>query len=151
MRRDPRLTGLSSDHHGSLVLARRILRVCDEGPVEDDFADAVRGVFERELEPHFRVEEDHLLPALEAAGEVELVRRTRSDHARMRELIASLEDDGADQGAVLREFGETLRGHVRFEERQLLPASEERLDSDALDAIAKAHPHPGRFVSGEGP
>ena len=83
MKRDPRLHGLSSEHHHGLVLARRVAQARLE-------AASVRQRFDAELEPHFQLEEEALLPALEAAGAVALAARTRREHAELRQLDATV-------------------------------------------------------------
>jgi len=125
VKRDPRLKGLSSDHHHGLVLARRIAT----GSVA---LDEVRRRFEAELEPHFRTEEERLLPALLAAGERALVERTISDHASLRGHLTAA---GAGQGERLAAFGAALEAHIRFEERELFPAIEASVPSEVLDAL----------------
>lgn len=128
MKRDPRLRDLSSEHHRALVLARE-LRSGGARPtaLEAEFADAI--------EPHFRVEEEWLLPALEAAGEGELVRRTVEDHAHLRGRLALA---AAGDEAAIRELADGLAAHVRFEERELFPRAEQVLDADALERVARA-------------
>lgn len=115
MKRDARLQGLSSDHHRALVLARALRS--GTAPA----LDALRA----ELEPHFRIEEDVLLPALEAAGERALAERTRDDHTFLR---------SAPAGEAL---AERLEAHVRFEERELFPRCEAVLDGAVLDEVAR--------------
>jgi hemerythrin-like domain-containing protein len=131
MKRDPRLHGLTSDHHQGLVLARRIAR----GGVD---AAAVRQRFDAELEPHFLAEEELLLPALAAAGEPELVARTERDHAAMRAHLAAAERGEPERLAA---FAALLEEHIRFEERELFPAAESRLSRSALDRIEERRPH----------
>jgi iron-sulfur cluster repair protein YtfE (RIC family) len=131
MKRDPRLHGLTSDHHQGLVLARRIV----QGRMD---AAEVRQRFDAELEPHFAAEEELLLPALEASAP-ELVARTRSDHEGMRAHLAAAERGDA---ASLAAFGALLDAHIRFEERELFPAAEAQADAEALDRIAVRKPHP---------
>jgi hypothetical protein len=78
MRRHPSLQPLSDDHHRALVLARR-LRRDSTGMDAADLAALSREVqrqFEAQLEPHFRVEERWLLPALENRGSARLVAQT---------------------------------------------------------------------------
>ncbi len=126
VKRDPRLQGLSSEHHQALVLARTL----ETGRAVPDLA----ARFAAELEPHFRIEEEMLLPALAAAGEETLVRRTLDDHAALRALVA----DPASGVA----FGRRLREHVRFEERELFPACEAHLGDEVLEAVAARSPRP---------
>ncbi|MBO6934059.1 MAG: hemerythrin domain-containing protein [Deltaproteobacteria bacterium] len=136
MKRHPQLQDLSRDHHHALVLARQS-RIAAKGSDDEVHARlvAAREKLERELAPHFAVEERLLLPALDDAGLGELAARTRTDHARLREL---LRDDAPDERARLREFGELLRDHVRFEESELFPAAEATLDDATLTAVADA-------------
>lgn len=139
MNRDPRLHGLSSDHHHALVIARS---VAARAPRAGEAADAAREVAERfaaELEPHFRIEEEVLLPALARAGERELVARTERDHAFLRETAAEAGEGRTDRLAA---FAERLIAHVRFEERELFPRSEAVLPPEILDEIARRRPKP---------
>lgn len=137
MQRDARLRGLSSDHHQALVLARRLSRA-EEG-VSPASAEAVRARFERELEPHFRVEEDVLLPALEAAGAHELAERTLADHVAIRQAVLALGGDDAERAKTL---GARLADHVRFEERELFPACERLIPAAALEEVLRRAPAP---------
>ena len=68
MQRDPRLRKLSSDHHHALVLARRLTTLAGDARAVEEARETLALAFERELAPHFRIEEDLLLPALHAAG-----------------------------------------------------------------------------------
>ncbi|CAG0968889.1 hypothetical protein MYXO_01182 [Myxococcaceae bacterium] len=135
MKRIAELRDLSDDHHTALVLARRCLRARpgDDSAIASAWA-AVRAAFDVELEPHFRIEEQYLLPALEEIGESELAERVRSDHALLRGLVAA---GAADAGHVER-FGHLLDAHVRFEEREVFELAQTRLSPTALAAIAAA-------------
>lgn len=130
MKRATGLSGLSRDHHTALVLARR----ADNAAASDDQTaraewQRVTEVFRTDLELHFRIEEQSLLPALADAGEVALVERTLSEHTRLREL--SLESSHR----YLREFSSLLHAHIRFEEQVLFQRAQEVLDRPALDAV----------------
>lgn len=132
MKRDRRLHGLTSDHHQGLVLARRAAE--GRATVED-----VRRGFDEALAPHFAAEEELLLPALERAGEVEVVQRTLREHAELRQLLADAE---AGRDGALAAFGRALEAHIRFEERELFPAAETHLPAEVLEAIGARAPHP---------
>ena len=124
MRRDPRLRRLSAEHHHALVLARR---------APGETPGWLRERFDRELAPHFDVEERLLLPAL---GDDPLAARTLADHRALREEVAAAER--GDPGAPAR-FAGRLVAHVRFEERELFPRCEEILPAEVLDAVAAIH------------
>lgn len=135
MKRDVRLRRLSSEHHHALVLARDLSRhvasLAADAPVVRD----LRGRFDRELEPHFRVEESILLPALRAIGDHALAARIEADHSALRAHLAAAErGDAGHLGA----FAERLVEHVRFEERELFPRCEAVLPGAVLDAVEGA-------------
>ena len=136
MKRHPHLQPLSDDHHGALVLARRIARAAKQDPerpaLTQTWEDLQRR-FARELEPHFRVEEDRLFPQLEASGESALAGRARADHKRLRELARS-----EPNPIVAAQFAELLQRHVRFEERELFPRAERLLPLSALEDAGRA-------------
>jgi len=88
MKRVAELRDLSDDHHTGLVLARRCKqagRADSELPFERVW-EQVLEAFSSHLEPHFQIEEKHLLPALEAIGEDSLASRVREDHSALRAL-----------------------------------------------------------------
>jgi iron-sulfur cluster repair protein YtfE (RIC family) len=139
MKRDPRLQGLSSDHHRALVTARRLARGAAEGRGGADLAREAREAYARDLAPHFAVEEEVLLPALEEAGARALAERTRREH---REMRADLEAaDGTEALERVASFARRLEAHVRFEERDLFVAAE-RLPAGVLDRVGARAPHP---------
>jgi hypothetical protein len=134
MKRDPRLRGLSSDHHHALVLARKLSKLAGDWTELDGLALRLR--FEQELEPHFRIEEEILVPALRAAGRGDLADQTVSEHAALRSIVVAPEGIDARTAA---DFGALLSSHVRFEETTLFPVCETLLSSAILDLAQRAH------------
>jgi len=127
VKRSPGLRTLSSEHHTGLVLARRAIQAVAAGEVADAWHEVARR-FEQELEPHFRQEEEQLLPALRQLGEEEVVQRTLDEHAAMRALIHDRKRDAQ----ALQSFGELLKAHIRFEERELFAIAQDRLPEFSL-------------------
>lgn len=136
MKRIPELRDLSDDHHLALVLAHRCRRANrpDSPWSIAQLWTQVREAMTSHLEPHFRIEETILLPALEALGEAELVARIEEDHTSLRELCAA---PTPDRVRVVR-FGELLESHVRYEERHVFESTQDRLPDETLEAIARA-------------
>lgn len=124
MKRAAALTALSREHHGALVLAKRIAGADAAG--RSALGRELAARFTAELEPHFLMEEAELLPRLARAGALDLVERTLEEHRLLRALV--LRTAGGDQ-AALTEFGRLLEAHVRFEERELFAAAQSRLDA----------------------
>jgi hemerythrin-like domain-containing protein len=134
MKRDLRLQGLSSEHHQALVIGRRLRGILRWSA--EDGADLGKR-FDDEIDPHFRVEDEVLLPALRDVGAIALVDRTETDHAYLREQVVRARAGDAE---AARAFGERLWSHVRFEERELFPACETMLPSAVLDEVARRAP-----------
>jgi hemerythrin-like domain-containing protein len=136
LKRVPGLRDLSDDHHEGLVLARRC-KLAARGETVTTLASAladVRSAFASHLDGHFEIEEQMLLPELEALGEVALAVRIREEHCALRALQS---DQVVSRESLLR-FGELLESHIRFEERQVFETTQNRLPARALEAIARA-------------
>jgi iron-sulfur cluster repair protein YtfE (RIC family) len=135
MKRHPSLQPLSDDHHRALVLARRLRRdsTAVNAAALAALAREVRREFDTELEPHFRVEEGWLLPALERRGGTRLAEQATGDHARLRALAS-----GPWSESTARELGTLLEEHVRFEERVLFPEAEALLSEAELVSVRDA-------------
>lgn len=123
MKRIPALQPLSREHHSALTLAKACERAAqsrDEGLVAKTCQRAILA-FSTELEAHFQVEEQFLLPLLHSAETQVLVQRTLTEHQQLRAL---LDDLRRNDGNALGSFGKSLSAHVRFEEKALFPAIE---------------------------
>jgi hemerythrin-like domain-containing protein len=121
MKRHPELQALSREHHGALKLARdaKIAAGSADAAQVERLAARVVNCFAAELEPHFMIEEQELLPRLAQAGDAPLVARTLAEHTRLRALAKRLRTPDA---TALAEFADLLAAHVRFEERELFEA-----------------------------
>ena len=123
MKRSTTLQPLSREHHTALTLAKACERAAqsrDEVLVAETCQRVIRA-FSGELEPHFQVEEQSLLPLLRSMETQPLVERTMADHRQLRALSDELSRNDAE---ALGRFGKCLSAHVRFEERELFPAIE---------------------------
>ena len=147
MKRDVRLWGLSSDHHSALALARSLAVRAEKDAPDAAIAVELVARFSAELEPHFRIEEEALLPALLALGEVGLSRRTADEHAALRHAVAAI---ASGDLAQILDFAGRLVAHVRFEERELFPCCEQRLSDEVLAEVQRRRPSPGRCPAARG-
>lgn len=137
MKRIQELRLLSEDHHHGLVLARRACRAArgEKGLSVTKVWGEIEQKFRDELEPHFQIEEKHLAPPLGSHVKLELLSRFFRDHQLLRYFVY---DRTARTQSALREFGETLERHIRFEERELFEIAQKCLSSDQLKAIESA-------------
>ena len=128
MKRHQKLQDLSREHYSALKLALQAKRAALSGdPREIESATtACITSFRLELDPHFLVEEQTLLPILLASGEHRVVQRVEADHAELRRLAGGLLDPDT---ATLLAFAELLTSHVRFEEREMFEILESYLES----------------------
>ena len=129
MKRSSALLALSREHHTALSLSVRIARMAD-AEAEAALLIRVPAVFDAELEPHFQEEEQGLMPALVAAGELALVSRTLAEHGAMRNLMIHIRSGDV---VSLKLFGQQLAAHVRFEERELFATAQDVLSADYLN------------------
>ena len=136
MKRVPELRALSDHHHTGLVLARRCREAGRPGSSVSPAAlwRQVLEAFSSQLEPHFQIEEQYLLPGLEAIGEASLANQIREDHRSLR----TLRDSEPVDRALLARFGERLESHIRYEERHVFEPTQDRLPPSTLTAIAVA-------------
>ena len=155
MKRHPALREFSDDHHQGLVNALRLRRAASgEGATLAWAARSFLAFWREETSPHFRKEEEVLLPVLACHGEEVLGRepvvRMLLQHARIRGLAMRLGDEAEKediQSETSREIGELLEAHIRLEERTVFPMVEEALSEAALKEIFRPTRHlRGRFI-----
>jgi hypothetical protein len=141
MKRSPELRDLSEQHHHGLVAARD-LRQAGEGSVPlAAVVSRFRQAWRREIQPHFRTEEELLLPEFARAVPPDdpLIVRTLTEHVALRRAVRELERAADEEQARLApEIGQALHDHIRFEERVLFPAIEAALDGPMLADLGRA-------------
>lgn len=126
MQRSPALQPLSREHHAALKLAK----ACERAALAADAPDVARACRRAmdacagELKAHFSVEERTLLPLLDGTPDQPLAGRALAEHGQLYALLDGLQQNDAE---TLGRFGKCLAEHVRFEERELFPALENRL------------------------
>lgn len=133
MKRSPELTPLSHDHHQALFVAQRLKRA----EQADEERDRFLAFWASHGRRHFAIEEEILLPGWVEADEAadrELAARLASEHLAIRIRARRMERGGVSV-EELRELGELLERHVRFEERELFPLIEESLTAEAISRL----------------
>lgn len=135
MKRAEALRPLSRDHLKGLLAAKRLRNATDTAEAAQDFLE----FWEAEGRQHFRVEEEVLLPgwALHSPVDRVAVARMLEEHLEIRRgaLRAAAAEASLEE---LRELGQLLDNHVRFEERELFPMIERTLEPADLDRLAIA-------------
>ena len=120
MPRTSALLSLSREHHASLVMARAARKAADSND-RAVFLEAMTRIeahWQTVLATHF-AQEEQLLRLAEEALDPESVARIFVEHAELRMLACG--PCALEPIARLRQFGDLLAAHVRYEERVLFP------------------------------
>jgi hemerythrin-like domain-containing protein len=148
MTRASPLSGLSAQHAEAILIGRQLLQLSSNaGDALQARWEQLRQRFHAEVEPHFRLEEEELLPVLDDLGESELVTRTWEDHEALRELVL---DSNEPLATRLERLGLRLLAHVHFEETELFEVARRRLAPEVLARIARHAPPPPPEKTGTG-
>jgi hemerythrin-like domain-containing protein len=134
VKRSEALRSLSRDHHKALSVAQKMRRA-DDGP---EAAALFHTYWEQLGKVHFRIEEEVLLPSWAHLGKLNqpVVSRLAQEHLEIR--AAALELAERPELAVVRDLGQRLADHVRFEERELFGLIEDDLAPPELERLARA-------------
>jgi len=127
------------DHHHGLVAARRLRQAASGLTPLDSAVTRFLEAWHGQIQPHFRVEEEILLPAFSQAVSVEDPRivRTLTEHVALRRAVRDLgRTEGEERQSLAKRIGLALADHIRFEERVLFPAIEEALAGPRLVELA---------------
>jgi len=92
-----------------------------------------------ELTLHALVEEQHVYPAMRAAGLESLIDEAEQEHAKVKELVAQLESmDGATDEVIpiLTELKSDVEHHVQEEESEAFPKFRNAVDQATLQQLA---------------
>lgn len=137
MKRAEQLQNLSREHHDSLVLAKRLFEVVEDGSDEALLGaiEKVKNYYEDELEIHFQHEERTIFSPIfkEYKEHIPLAGPLLKEHGAMRLLVPRLTLENAKE--LLTEFAEMLKAHTRIEERELFPIVEDLFTAEQLDAV----------------
>jgi len=134
MKRITQLQPLSKEHHQALVIANRCKNISATGSEQDcsDYRQSISLFLHQDLAPHFLLEETALAPVLERIGEFSLRDRLLTEH---RQLFIIAENDKLSDRQRLKQFGEVLAAHVRFEERELFELLQQSMQPEELEKL----------------
>ena len=137
MKRAEQLQGLSREHHCSLVIAKQLADVAENGSDDELLAEIekLKKYYNIELEIHFQHEERTIFAPIykKYKEHVPIAMKLLKEHGAMRMAIPQMTLETAKQD--LAEFAKTLKNHTRVEERELFPIIEELFSEEELDAV----------------
>ena len=148
MKRHEALIPLSRDHHQLLILAQVLKQ---DVPAYKNMPTTPEGQrdyalerFQKVISPHFRWEEEVLLPLAEKYGDKlqRQAQQVRDEHKDLRKAFAQLLDASVeDLPQQLDLLGRQIAAHVRFEERRFFEKLQEMLPESAWISMEQ----PGRW------
>ena len=156
LQRDESLQPFSRDHFMGLKAANELTNAADAGNAERISAAAYfQQCWDAEIADHFREEEQLLIPLM---LEPEIKQMLR-EHGSIRNLVVTGRRRSADEPppeSWCATLGRELRDHIRWEERVLFGAIQDRATPAQLDAVAIATAEiekrrPGLRIRGRGP
>ena len=121
-------------HYHGFVVAERIRKGLSKRAEPAVVAEYVRYFWEGHLAAHIVQEEELLLPLLQEAEEHHLADRMLDEHALLRDLVQRVQRPGG-QGALLHDLARMIRGHIRFEEREVYPAIQRHFSSARITEL----------------
>ena len=132
IKRHQALVSFSRDHHFGLLLVWKIKQGVAKAVNPERISDYVLYFFEQDLQQHFREEEQMLFPKLPAGNVLRI--QAEKEHAMIYALINQLRNE-RNNTELLLQFAETLKEHIRFEERELFASMQELLSDTELEII----------------
>jgi hemerythrin-like domain-containing protein len=133
LKRRQALVSFSRDHHFGLLLVWKTKQGLANGIAPERIRNYVLYFFEQDLQPHFTEEEQTLFPKL--AVDNVLRRRAEKEHAMIYGMIEQIRNDRTNE-TLLLQFAESLKDHIRFEERELFASFQQVLTDRELEIIA---------------
>jgi hemerythrin-like domain-containing protein len=137
IKRSESLVPLSHDHHHGLVVVRHIRNGLKLKTHPGRITAYVRDFWQGDLQRHFKEEETvvfSLLPQSDPG-----IQQALLEHRQLSSLIEQMDDES--EAELFAAFADLLETHIRFEERRLFPAIEQRLSMGELLKVGEALQH----------
>ena len=156
LQRDESLQPFSRDHFMGLKAANELTKAAAAGDAARISAAAYfRRCWDAEIADHFHEEEQLLIPLMVEPE----IKQMLHEHGSIRNLVAAGLRRSADEPppeSWCAALGQELRDHIRWEERMLFGAIQDRATPGQLDAVGKATAEiekrrPGLRIRGPGP
>ncbi len=142
MKRHRSLQPLSREHHQALVHAKRLREFAGDERAARETAERFLAAWERDIAPHFREEEEILLPVLaqHVPPDTPEILAIGLQHVQLRTRVMALGQTLAQGRTPEREMlvalGVELASHARYEEEFLFPLVERSVPEEDLEYLA---------------
>ncbi|HEY0678266.1 MAG TPA: hemerythrin domain-containing protein [Chitinophagaceae bacterium] len=140
MKRDVSLQPLSWQHHDTLMACLMIEKGVRKKTDLKVLQDFTRQLWDRDINAHFLLEENHLVPYLRQKQFPEyIIQSLLRDHELLRVLSQRVLNGGASYEGFLA-FSKLLEKHVRFEERLVFEKVQELIPENELRIVGSHFP-----------
>lgn len=140
MKRDASLQPLSRQHHDTLMACLMIEKGVRKHTDLKVLQDFTRQLWEKDVNQHFSLEENYLVPYLRKKQFPEyIIQSLLRDHELLRALSQRILNGGASY-AGFRAFSTLLEQHVRFEERVVFEKAQEMSPGQELMQVTSHFP-----------
>jgi len=129
MKRNENLMPLSRDHHFGLLCVWKIKEGLENDISYNRIKDYVNYFWTEKLSHHFKTEDK----VFESIERDEKFLKMENEHLEIEKLV-DLINQSEDKN-LLFAFAEALKCHIRFEEREMFPALEQKLSDAELSKI----------------
>ena len=138
LQRHAALAPLSRDHYTGLVQSQRLMKAADHDDVARRQAVAAFvDASDQEIAQHF-ADEERLLTGLIGDDDRQRLLREHRELTEAADLLRQLRKRTDPDAQALRQTGQRLRDHIRWEERELFERLQRDLPEDQLAALARA-------------
>lgn len=136
MERIEQLLPLSMEHHLSLSLAIKAIRIAEKGDAQEikTLCEHIIEEYPQLWRKHFDKEERYIFtPYADRSESInQLCKQLILEHNQFNQYIEQMKNGNF---SILSDFGKQLKAHTRMEERELFPLISEKLSQHELDMI----------------
>ena len=132
IKRSRHLLPLSKDHHFTLLFCWKIRQGVKNGVEPGRIRKYVQHFWQKDMQGHFREEEEILFAAFQGEKITKAVNDHRQIEEQVDKIVNSFPGEASEQ---LLALADTVEAHVRFEERELFPYLEQQLTEIQWEAI----------------
>jgi len=140
IKRHQALVSFSKDHHFVLLLVWKIKQGLATAVATERITKYILYFFEEYLLQHFKEEEQSLFPKLPKDNGLRQL--AEKEHELIYGIIRQLQHQ-KQNAKLLKQFAETLKSHIRFEERELFAYLQQTLTESVLETIISQDNSPG--------
>lgn len=135
----PLLKPLSAEHKDGLLFVSRIRVGLSKHVPLPKLREYTLWYWSNHIRPHFFQEEKILMPWMPAGHS--LINRVKDEHHYIRELILAIDEEVETRTLAL--LCDLIEDHIHFEEEEVFPYLDEKLDKDLIvkiDEMINKHP-----------